>query len=198
MRSIKSDPLIEHAMLFMNCRAEAGASLQHIHAQLIGTPILPNALSQRWDRMKQHLDEFGNSILEQICHWEQEEAERVVEESENFLVLCPYASRFGYQLWIVPKQRFLFETMPDTIAHELGQLTRRYVQGLESLLDQPAYNLLFHFAPRKYSDSEHWFVEIFPRLTRPAGFEWGTGWWVNSFAPEMVAEQFREYRKQSD
>lgn len=193
VKAARAEPTIEHAMLFKNCRSEAGASLQHIHSQLIGTPIVPMQLEQRWQRMESHLNKTGLSILESIGKWELDQETRVLELTDRFVVFCPYASRFGYQVWIVPRDRQMSFTEVDLeTSNELGRLSRKYVGRIETQLNSPAYNMLFHFAPRKFEKSEHWFVELFPRITRPAGFEWGTGWWVNPYAPEDVAQQLRD------
>ncbi len=192
VKFVSSQSEIEHAMLFKNCRAEAGASLQHVHSQLIGTPLVPDQLRLRWQRMKTHLEQNNRSILESIVDWELAREVRVLEATDRFAVICPFASRFGYQLWIVPRQQSTrFVDLDQQSNRELALLCQRYIGRLEQQLDNPAYNLLFHFAPREFADYEHWFVELFPRLTRPAGFEWGTGWWVNPYAPEDVASNLR-------
>ena len=192
VRDTEAIPEIEHVMLFQNCRAEAGASLQHIHSQLIGTPIVPDQLNTRWQRMHHHVQQKGISILESITDWELQQESRVLEVTERFAAYCPYASRFGYQVWIVPLIREVaFSELTDDDTRQLATICQRYISRLESQLNSPAYNMLFHFSTLAFSDFAHWFVEIFPRITRPAGFEWGTGWWVNPYAPEDVAKSLR-------
>ncbi len=192
IRQFRQEAAIEHAMLFTNCRAEAGASLQHIHSQLIGTPMITDQLRIRWSRMEQYLQQKGRTLLDSIVEWEISQQQRILEVTEHFVVLCPFASRFGYQMWFIPRHhRSDFGSADDGMVAELAHLCQKYVTRLDQLLENPAYNLLFHFAPREFYACEHWFVELFPRLTRPAGFEWGTECWINPFAPEDVASSLR-------
>ncbi len=184
---------MKHAMLFTNCRSAAGASLEHIHTQLIASPIQSTALESRCQRNEAHFAEHGITLLDAIVQWETEQQERMIEQSEHFSVICPYASRFAFQTWLVPKAGVpTFETASPAIADELGCLIRRHIARLESFLVKPAYNVLFHMPPFDSADRNPWFVEIFPRLTTPAGYELGTDIWINPVSPETASRRFRQ------
>ena len=181
---------VKHVMLFKNCRAGAGASLEHVHSQLIGTPIVTGPVCDRARRAESWLNDKGQSLMESLVEWELKREVRVLAQTEHFHVFCPFASRFAYQIWIVPRDRKVnFTELPQSTRDELGHVCRAWIRRLESCLNQPAYNLLFHFAPREYQHSDHWYVEIFPRITMAAGMEWGTGCWISPISPESAAKQ---------
>ena len=190
--AMKSDPSIKHAMLFMNCRSSAGASLGHIHFQLIGSPVVSGFLEGRVQRNLQSVQQHGCSLIKRILDWEIGQKIRIVKLTENFCIFCPYASRFAFQIWIVPiEPRGGFTSCSPAKRNELSQLCRSMVEQLEVLLDQPAYNLLLHNAPFHASDYDHWYIELFPRLTSSAGFEMGTDIWVNPVSPEAAARRLQ-------
>jgi len=179
-------------MLFMNCRSAAGASLGHVHLQLIGSPVVSEHLQGRLNRNLESVQRHGQSLIRRIMAWEQEQKIRIIKQTDNFCVFCPYASRFAFQVWIVPKDpQNGFIECPPAKRNELAQLCRSMVVQLEKLLDQPAYNLLLHTAPFGDADYDHWYFELFPRLTCAAGFEWGTDIWVNPVSPEMATRRLQ-------
>jgi UDPglucose--hexose-1-phosphate uridylyltransferase len=192
LQAMESVPAIQHAMLFLNCRSTAGASLAHIHAQLIGSPIVSSELKSRVERNQQHYEKKGCSLIESCAQWEIESRARVLYQSENFDVFCPFASRFPFQVWLVPKHsQHRFSDCPAEMREELARSCRWLVASIEGLVDQPGYNLMLHQAPFSMSDSDHWYFELLPRLTRPAGYEWGTNIWVNPVSPETAARRLR-------
>lgn len=186
-------PHIKHAMLFMNCRYAAGASLSHIHTQLIGSPLISDALAGRCARNRCHYEQHDKTLIATLTDWEREQESRVIYESDHFVAYCPYASRFAFQTRIVPRTHFnCFPSAPLAMVNELADLCRRVVARLELLMDQPSYNMLLNIAPFELNQNDHWYFEIFPRLTRAAGYEWGTDIWVNPVSPETAAKQIRE------
>lgn len=192
MRYLESIESIKHAMLFMNCRSSAGASLSHIHTQLIGSPIISDQLLGRTQRNEQHVLEHGKPLLESLANWESQQQVRMVFQSDHFFVFCPFASRFPFQIWIVPKHsQRKFVDCPNQMRDELARNCRWLIAQIEELLESPGYNLLLHQAPFSLAANDHWYFEILPRLTRPAGFEWGTDIWVNPVAPETAAKRLR-------
>ncbi|MDG1874793.1 MAG: hypothetical protein P8J27_12840 [Mariniblastus sp.] len=183
---------IEHAMLFMNCRHAAGASLGHIHLQLIGSPIASRHLQERVDRDAANRKEHGCSLIESLMNWEIKQGERVIALTENFCVVCPFASRFAFQARIIPRQSDLsFLDLNSAMCRELGNHCKSLVERLESQVDHPAYNLLLQLDPFQAPHS-NWYFELMPRLTRSAGFEIGTDIWVNPVSPEVAARRLRE------
>ena len=195
LRYVQSLGWVEHAMLFMNCRHAAGATLGHIHSQLIGSTIVSDNLMSRFRRNQESIQNHGQSIIHSISDWEIQQEDRVVELTENFCVVCPFASRFAFQVWIIPRSSTFDLMNCDAKARdELATLCRTIVSRFESIHNNPAYNLLFHTPPFSTHDGQfnQSFVELFPRLTRAAGFEWGTDIWINPVSPETAARRLRD------
>lgn len=189
---MESKSEIAHAMLFLNCRMSAGASLSHIHAQLIGSPLVSEELMGRVERNRAHLATAGVTLIESCARWEAEQRVRMIYQSDHFYVFCPFASRFPFQVWLVPKHsKESFAGCPDAMLDELARSCRWLISSIEKFVDQPGYNFLLHQAPSQFAEGDHWFFEILPRLTRPAGFEWGTNIWVNPVSPETAARRLK-------
>jgi UDPglucose--hexose-1-phosphate uridylyltransferase len=183
---------IAHTMLFLNCRLSAGASLSHIHAQLIGSPLVSEELMGRVARNRANLARAGIALVESCAKWEAEQRVRMIYQSEHFYVFCPFASRFPFQIWLVPKHsKESFAKCPDAMLNELARSCHWLITTIEKFVEQPGYNFLLHHAPSQMSEGNHWYFEILPRLTRPAGFEWGTNIWVNPVSPETAARRLR-------
>ena len=192
---LRSSSRMEHLIVFLNCRYAAGASLGHIHFQLMGTPVLSQFLEARETRNHEHFQSHGQGLAQTLLQWELQQGKRIVMETEHFAMLCPFASRYAFQVWIVPKRletkySHLSSPAESQVNAELSMLCRQYVRKLEELLDDPAYNLLVNLSPGK-SDQDYWFVEIFPRTNRAAGFEIGTDVWINPVPPETAAKRLR-------
>ena len=191
MRELSNDPSARHLILFLNCRFAAGASLGHIHFQLMGTPMISQFVQERMERNIRHYEKFGRGLAQTLLSWELEQQVRVVNETENFVMFCPFASRYAFQVWIVPRRAEVrFTDSCSSFNAELAELCREYVNRLEDLIDMPAYNLIVN---RSSQDQERdfWFVEIFPRTNRAAGFELGTDVWVNPVPPKTAAIRLR-------
>jgi UDPglucose--hexose-1-phosphate uridylyltransferase len=192
---LKKDPRLVYGMLFKNVGAAAGASLEHSHSQLIVTPIVPINV---WEEMNGSLEFFdyrGRCIYCDMIHQELATEKRIVMDATNFVVLVPYASRFPFETWIIPKNHNShYENIQKTEVEELGTVLKLILRKLEVALDKPAYNYIIHTAPfdTQALPHYHWHMEIIPRLTRVAGFEWGTGFYINPVPPEQSATYLRE------
>jgi UDPglucose--hexose-1-phosphate uridylyltransferase len=192
---LKKDPRFVYGMVFKNVGALAGASLEHTHSQLIVTPIVPINV---WEEMNGSLEFFnyrGRCIYCDMVHQELASEKRIVMETSKFVAFAPFACRFPFETWILPKTHSShFENIHKIEVDELGTVLKTILLKLESALDKPAYNYIIHTAP---FDSQllphyHWHIEIIPRLTRVAGFEWGTGFYINPVPPEQAAALLRE------
>ncbi len=192
---LKRDPRLVHGLIFKNQGAPAGASLEHSHSQLIVTPVVPISV---WEEMTGSLEFFnyrGRCIYCDMVQQELAAGSRVVLDTRSFLVLAPFASRFPFETWIIPKQHSSqYENIPRQGIEDLGVVLRSVLRKLELALDDPPYNYVFHTAPfdAKELPHYHWHIEIFPRLTRVAGFEWGSGFYINPVMPEEAASFLRD------
>lgn len=192
---LKKDNRLLYGMLFKNVGAAAGASLEHTHSQLIVLPIVPISVAEEMEGAKAFHQYRGRCIYCDIIQQEQASAARVVLESPHFLAVCPYAARFPFETWIIPKQHAShYENIHKMEVDDLAYALRTVLQKIESALDKPAYNYVIHTGPwdAQALPHYHWHLEIIPRLTKVAGFEWGTGFYINPVPPEQAAEFLRE------
>ena len=192
---LKRDTRLVHGMLFKNVGAASGASLEHTHSQLIVTPIVPISV---WEEMTGSLEFYnyrGRCIYCDIVQQETSSEKRIVLDTAHFTAFCPYASRFPFETWIIPKQHSShFENIPKPAVDDLGTVLRQVLNKLELALDCPPYNYIVHTAPFDHQELPHyhWHIEIIPRLTKVAGFEWGSGFYINPVTPEEAAAFLRE------
>lgn len=192
---LKRDPRLVHGLIFKNVGAAAGASLEHSHSQLIVTPVVPISV---WEEMTGALEFYnyrGRCIFCDMIQQELATGARIVLDTPGFIVFCPYASRFPFETWIVPKSHSShYENIPRQGIDEMGTVLKMTLMKLQEALDNPAYNFIIHTAPFNSNEMKHyhWHLEIFPRLTRVAGFEWGSGFYINPVEPEQAAEFLRE------
>ncbi|HLA84522.1 MAG TPA: HIT domain-containing protein, partial [Thermoguttaceae bacterium] len=187
---LKKDPRLVHGMLFKNVGAAAGASLEHIHSQLIATPFVPIAV---WEEMTGSLEFYhsrGRCVFCEILGQELADRRRMVLDAPGFVAFCPFAGRSPFETWIVPKTHGShYENLSENQLDELSGVLRRVVGKMESALGRPAYNYIIHTAPFDTPElgHYHWHIEIMPSVTKAAGFEWGTGFYINPVRPEDAA-----------
>ena len=192
---LKKDPRLVHGLIFKNKGAPAGASLEHTHSQLIVTSVVPISV---WEEMTGSLEFYnyrGRCIYCDMIQQELATGGRIVFDTPGFVVFCPFASRFPFETWVLPKQHSSqYENIPRQGIEELGMVLKNILTKLELALDDPPYNYVIHTAPFDSGELPHyhWHLEIFPRLTRVAGFEWGSGFYINAVLPEEAAEFLRD------
>ncbi|RKY87537.1 galactose-1-phosphate uridylyltransferase [candidate division KSB1 bacterium] len=200
MRDLKQDKRLNYGMLFKNVGISAGASLEHSHSQLIALPTVPKIAKEEMDGAKYFFDYRGRCIICDMVAQEREDGSRIIFETENFIAFAPYASRFPFETWIIPVfHQSHFEKMEERYAYELGKILKTVLTKLEKSLEDPPYNYMIHTAPFNYNDLEyyHWHIEIIPRMTRVAGFEWGTDFYINPVPPEDASAFLREIETDS-
>ena len=191
---LKSDERFVYGLLFKNVGFSAGASLDHTHSQLIVTPIVPPLVANEIANARKFYQQRERCLFCDMIQQEIETDKRVIISTDNFIVFAPFASRFPFETWILPKKHESnFENLQGVEAKELAHVLKSVLTKLEATLDFPPYNYIIHSAPFNVTESEyfHWHIEIIPRLTNIAGFEWGTGFYINPTPPEEAAELLR-------
>ena len=191
---LKSDKRFVYGLLFKNVGFSAGASLEHTHSQLIVTPIVPPLVANEIANAKTFYQHSKRCLFCNMIQQEIETDKRVVISTDNFVAFAPFASRFPFETWILPKKHESnFENLQGFEAEELAHILKSVLAKLEATLDFPPYNYIIHNAPFNVTEAEyfHWHIEIIPRLTNIAGFEWGTGFYINPTSPEEAAEMLR-------
>ena len=195
MLDLKNDKRFRYILLFKNHGEAAGASLEHTHSQLIALPIVPKRVREEVDKSKHYFEEKERCIFCDMIRQEVETGSRVISENEHFITLAPYAPRFPFETWILPRQHSsAFENHQSPIYASLARLLRDLLRRLDGVLARPAYNYVVHTSPigEEINDHFHWHIEMMPKLTKVAGFEWGTGFYINPTPPEEAARFLRE------
>jgi UDPglucose--hexose-1-phosphate uridylyltransferase len=190
----------KYVQVFKNVGAAAGASIEHAHSQLIALADVPHVIEREVANSRDFFRRTGKSLLSAMAADELAAGARVVAETPRYIAFCPYASRFPFEVWVLPrKEEGSFESTEDGELGELSHFLQDVVGRIESAVGCVAYNCYLHSQPfdTAANDHYHWHIEIFPRFTKAAGFEWATGVFINPYLPETAAETLRA-RRQSD
>jgi len=188
------DSRIEQVTIFKNHGDAAGTSLEHPHSQMIATPIITSQLRERLSSALSHFDEFGECIFCRVLSQELQEGTRVILETEHFVAFVQFATLTPFSFLIMPRRHMAcFAEMNDAEATDLARNLRRSLAKLHRGLDDPDFNYAVRTAPTEYSGVKyyHWYVSVIPRLTKMAGFELGSGMFINSSLPEENAAFLR-------
>ncbi|HHV74893.1 MAG TPA: galactose-1-phosphate uridylyltransferase [Thermoanaerobacterium sp.] len=189
---IAKDEKIKYVQMFKNFGANGGASLEHGHWQIMGVSFVPEILERELKGVERHKADTGRCPYCHIIDEEMREKARIVAENDKFIVICPYASQFAYESWILPKKHVkAFNEMDDDDIRSLSSLLKSLIKKYEDLFDNPPYNIVIHTVPHHDRRDFHWHVEILPRLTTFAGFELATGAYINPTPPEEAASILR-------
>ena len=194
MLDLKKDPRFAYVLVFKNHGEAAGASLEHPHSQLIATPIIPIMVSEELAGSAQYYDLKERCVWCDMVRQERRGGGRLIVESHDFAALAPFAPRFPFETWILPTHhRAAFEESTEEELRGAATILGEVLRRVDRVLGEPAYNFMLHTAPFREAQLEsfHWHLEVIPKLTRVAGFEWGSGFFINPVPPEDAAEALR-------
>ncbi|MFH0781591.1 MAG: galactose-1-phosphate uridylyltransferase [Pseudomonadota bacterium] len=192
---LEKDSRFKYVMVFKNHGQAAGASLEHSHSQLIALPILPRMIVSELEGAKSHYNYKERCIFCDIIRQEIQQKERIVCENDRFITITPFAPRTPFEMWILPKRHSsAFYSQNDSEIHALAELFSESLKRLCQCIPNVPYNYVLHTDPLRSGGLEyfHWHFEIVPKLTSIAGFEWGTGFYINPLPPEEAALYLRE------
>ena len=202
---LSDDPRFRYILTFRNSGTAAGASINHPHSQIIAVPVVPRQIKDQLDVAKAHFKTKRRSIYADILRQNLNDGARVVEANDHFVVLSPYASRFPFEVRIYPRNGGHDFTQMSAEEHaSLSEVLPRTLKRIKTALGNPAYNMVFQTAPitkprpgagdywKTIADDFSWHIDILPRLTQVAGFEWGTGFYINPVSPESATQFLRE------
>ena len=192
--AMATDPRIEHIIYFKNHGERAGTSLVHPHTQIIGLPVVPNAIRSREEDARRHFDETGRCVFCQMLAEELGEGQRLVSENEHFVAFVPYAALSPFHTWILPRRHmasFLLSAQEELTA--LGGILHDTLRRLYLGINDPDFNYVVRSAPLRDVGYNylHWYLTIIPRVTQTAGFELGSGMYINTTPPEEAAAFLR-------
>jgi len=197
VRDLKQDRRFRYIIIFKNHGTAAGSSLDHPHSQLIALPIVPREVRDEVEGARAHYVVKERCVFCDVIRQETADGRRLIAETADMVALAPYAPRFPFETWIFPRRHeALFEDAPRQEIASLARLLGDMLRRMNRVLRNPPYNLLIHSAPlaEPSGDFYHWHVEIIPKLTKVAGFEWATGFYVNPTSPEEASQVLRDVR----
>ncbi len=197
------DQRFKYALLYKNYGMAAGSGkIRHAHSQLMAMPVNPIRLKDELVGARQYFEYKDRCIFCDIIKQELDTGKRIVADVDGFLAFAPFASRFPFEICVLPKQHSAdFANISKDKRLDLARTLKLVLQKLKKALIDPPYNIILHTAPfripkagywRTIDDDFHWHIEIMPRLTRVAGFEWGTGFYINPTPPEDAAKYLSE------
>jgi UDPglucose--hexose-1-phosphate uridylyltransferase len=191
---LKKDPRFEYALVFKNFGDAAGASLEHPHSQLIATPITPIMVTEELTGSARYWEMKERCVWCDVVRQERRGRTRLILERDGYVALAPFAPRFPFETWILPTQhRASFEESGVDDLRALAGALGDFMRRLTTTLNEPPFNFMLHTAPLRDGSLEyyHWHLEIIPKLTNVAGFEWGSGFFINPMPPESAAAALR-------
>lgn len=193
---LAKDKRFKYLMVFKNFGAAAGASMEHPHTQMVALPMVPKSAMEEISGAQAYFGYRERCIFCDIIRQETQEKERIVAENKYFLAFCPFVSRFPFEILIIPKRHSgYFCHMPQEEIPALAGMLKEIIAKMKIIFPNLCYNYIIHSAPingpEAGMEGYHWHIEFMPKLTRVAGFEWGSGFYVVSTPPELAAEYIR-------
>jgi UDPglucose--hexose-1-phosphate uridylyltransferase len=195
IRDLSRDERFSYVMVFKNYGKAAGASLEHSHSQLVALPILPRMLVTELDGSLSYFKYKDRCIFCDIIRQEIQQDIRLVCENDQFVTLAPFAPRTPFEMWIMPrKHHSSYMDQDDASLAALTDIFSETLRRLDACIPGVPYNFVLHTQPLRSEslDHYHWHFEIVPKLTSIAGFEWGTGFYINPMPPEDTCRYLRE------
>jgi UDPglucose--hexose-1-phosphate uridylyltransferase len=192
------DRRFRYVLIFKNHGDQAGATLEHTHTQLIATPIIPKIIQEELEGSRRYYELKERCVFCDMVQQEtaaEESGRRLVSMNDRFLAMAPFAPRFPFETWILPRRHDAsFESVeqPEEL-RDLAWMLKDTLGRLNRALNRPPFNFVLHTSPVTDQDLEyyHWHIEILPKLTRVAGFEIGSGFYINPTPPEDAAQYLR-------
>ncbi len=204
---LEKDGRLKYCLLFKNHGLKAGGSktTKHVRSQLIATPVTPTRVKEELRGARFYYQHKDRCIFCDLIRQELDSSARVVMDTKNIVVIAPFASRFPFELWILPKKHSSdYVNIKEAEIKDLATVFKTLFRKLSKALNDPPYNYMLHTAPFRHAkrpgywhtikEDYHWHIEVTPRITQVAGFEWGSGFYINSMPPEDAAKYLREIK----
>jgi UDPglucose--hexose-1-phosphate uridylyltransferase len=194
-RDLVKDKRFKYILLFRNYGQAAGASLEHPHTQIVALPMVPKNVMEEIKGAQHYFEYRERCVFCDIIRQETQEKERIISENKYFLSFCPFVSRFPFEIWIIPKRHnAYFCHMPGEEIPALATILKDTITRIRKVFVNLSYNFIIHSSPINGEggiEYYHWHIEFMPKLTRVAGFEWGTGFYIDPTPPELAVEYLK-------
>jgi UDPglucose--hexose-1-phosphate uridylyltransferase len=202
IKDLEKDERFKYVLVFKNYGWTAGGGrVQHSRSQLIATPVNLKRVKEELVGARLYYQYHERCVFCDLLKQETEFKERVITDIDGFIAITPFAARFPFEVWVLPKKHSCDFTSLDMAGRlDLGRILKKVLLKLKKGLNDPPYNYIIHTAPFRRAKAGywksidydyHWHIEIIPRLTRVAGFEWGTGFYICPLPPEDAAKFLR-------
>lgn len=202
IEDLHRDARLRYVLIYKNHGSLAGAHFNHPHSSVMATPIIPKRLKEELDGAKQYYGYKERCIFCDIMHEEISRGSRIVLETAHMIAFCPFAPRFPFEVWLMPKRHnCAFQESSKEELDDLSNIMREILRKFKALFGDLPYNYVLHTAPNRIprrnhwhtlGDDYHWHIEFMPRLQRTGGFEWGSGFYILQTSPEDAAKFLRE------
>lgn len=202
LADLEKDARLRYVFIYKNRGRAAGAIFSHPHSQVVATPIIPKRIKEELDGAKQYYAYKERCIFCDMMREEMRMEDRVIYETRDFIAFSPFAPKFPFEFWILPKRHSCaYQDIIGSEIEDLSLMMMTMIQKLKKVLNNPPYNLVIHTAPNRIPRKDHWHtlgedfhwhIEVMPRLIRMSGFEWGSGFYILSTSPEEGAKYLRE------
>ena len=204
MDQLRQDRRLKYVLVFANHgRFAGGGNSGHPHLQLIATPVTPKRVKEELAGAKRYYDYKERCVFCDMIKQEISEDRRVIYKTDNFIAITPFCSRFPFEIWVMPiKHSCDFDNPKDINIYEFGKIYKSVFTKMHGVLGDFPFNAILHTAPFRRRQKKgywetiendyHWHIEIMPRLTQVAGFEWGSGFYINTVPPEEACKALKE------
>ena len=196
MKELSGNRVLKYILIFKNEGRQAGASLEHSHSQLIATPVVPHNVRIKTEGANKYFRAYHTCVFCAILQEEIEKGLRILLKNKYFIAYTPFASRVPYEITVMPRDhRADYKEISDTEIGALAEMMKKVLTLLDRTLDSPPYNMLLHNKPNSENNnaSFHWHIEILPKLATLAGFELGSGIFINTTPPEEAAAHYKQF-----
>jgi UDPglucose--hexose-1-phosphate uridylyltransferase len=193
--SLAADPRIEAVIIFKNHGEGAGTSLQHPHSQIAAMPIVPTQIRHRLEESIRFFDETGDCVFCTTLQRELEDGTRIVAKNADFVAFVPYAALSPFHLWIFPiRHQSSFDEISPAQVPAFAEILQKVLAKISRGLNNPDYNFSIRSIPAHEGHREyfHWYLTVIPRIGKTAGFEIGSGMYINPSIPEESARFLRD------
>ncbi|NQT95866.1 MAG: galactose-1-phosphate uridylyltransferase [Candidatus Omnitrophica bacterium] len=200
---LEGDKRFKYVLIFKNYKPAAGSTkIKHCRSQLIALPACPKSVKGELEGSRKYFEYKDRCVFCDIVSQELDDKKRLILDIDGFVAIAPFAGRFPFETWILPKKHSAdFTSIEGDEITGLATILKELLLRMNKLLADPPYNYIIHTAPYRRTKAGywstidqdyHWHIEIIPRLTRVAGFEWGTGFYINPTPPEEATKYLRE------
>jgi len=192
---LKKDNRFKYILVFKNEGEAAGASLEHSHSQIMALPVVPRFIEDELSNAEQYYNMNKRCVFCDIIHQETADRRRLISENEDYIALAPFAARSPFETWILPK-RHESTIIPNGKLPQLASILQRTLKQIDKVLNLPPYNMMIHISPfeKEINEYYHWHIEILPTITKSAGIEWGSGFYINPMSPEEAVRFMKEVK----